>query len=59
MYRTYTVPIHRTYTVHTQEDTSIEEVLCWIPSLSRFDDDEVTKVINIVVEAKEKLFSSV
>jgi hypothetical protein len=36
----------------TATDTTPAEVIAWIPSLSRFDDDEIQKAIDIVVEKK-------
>jgi hypothetical protein len=36
----------------TATDTTPQEVVHWIPSLSRFDDDEIQKAIDIVAEAK-------
>ena len=32
----------------------VEEVLQWIPSLSRFQDDDVMKAISIVRDAKSR-----
>jgi len=40
------------------EDTNAEEVLNWIPSLSRFDTGEVEKLIQIVVNAKQKVLDA-
>ena len=38
-----------------QEETSIEEALGWIPSLSRFEDEEIQKAVDLVVNAKQKV----
>jgi hypothetical protein len=40
--------------VSIKEETSVEEALALVPSLSRFEDDEIQKAINVVVEAKAK-----
>ena len=32
----------------------LEEVLQWIPSLTRFEDDDVLKAVNIVRDAKSR-----
>jgi hypothetical protein len=40
---------------HTQEETTVVEALGWIPSLSRFEDEEILKAVNLVVEAKGKV----
>jgi hypothetical protein len=40
------------------DDTSVEETLSWIPSLSRFDEDQVMRAVEVVVEAKMKIDSS-
>ena len=40
------------------EDTNVEEVLNWIPSLSRFDSGEIEKVIRIVVNSKQKVLDA-
>jgi hypothetical protein len=32
----------------------VEEALGWIPSLTRFEDDEIAKAVNLVVDAKAK-----
>jgi hypothetical protein len=39
----------------TQEDYEIEEILSWIPSLSRFEDEDVLTAVNVVKEAKERV----
>ena len=36
-------------------DVNPEEVVSWIPSLGRFDDDQVQKAIDFVVAAKSKV----
>jgi hypothetical protein len=36
----------------TDADTTPEEVIHWIPSLSRFDDDQLQRAIEFVVSAK-------
>lgn len=38
----------------TQEDTSVEEILSLVPSMSRFPVDQIELAINIVIEAKER-----
>lgn len=38
-----------------QGEVTPEEALSWIPSLSRFDDEEIMKALNIVVSAKERV----
>jgi hypothetical protein len=43
------------FPLYQQDETTPEEALTWIPSLSRFDDEEIMKAVSIVVEAKEKL----
>jgi hypothetical protein len=44
------------YVLHfDQDDTTPEEALGWIPSLSRFDDDEIMKAVNIVIDAKQRI----
>lgn len=40
------------------EETTIEEVLSWIPSLARYSEEHVVKAINMVVEAKQKYVES-
>lgn len=40
------------------EDTSVEEVLCWIPSLYSYNEDEIMRAIKIVVEEKQRLEKS-
>jgi len=40
------------------EDTSVEEVLCWIPSLYSYNEDEIMKAIKIVVEEKQRIEKS-
>jgi len=35
-------------------DTTPEEVLHWVPSLSRFDEEQIQKAIDVVVHAKEE-----
>ena len=37
------------------DDYEIEEVLSWIPSLSRFEDEDVMTAIAVVKEAKERI----
>ncbi len=38
----------------TDDQDFIEEVLIWIPSLSRFEDDDVMAAVNIVRDAKKR-----
>jgi hypothetical protein len=38
-----------------QEDSTVDETLHLLPSLSRFPDDQIEFVINIIVEAKESV----
>jgi hypothetical protein len=38
-----------------QEETSIEEAIGWIPSLIRFEDDDIAKAVDLVVQAKQKV----
>jgi hypothetical protein len=38
-----------------QADSTVDEIVSLIPSLSRFPDDQVEIAMNIVVEAKEKV----
>jgi hypothetical protein len=33
----------------------VQEALGWIPSLSRFEDDEILRAVNLVVELKGKV----
>lgn len=40
--------------MYTQEDTSVDEILSLVPSMSRFPVDQIELAINIVVEAKER-----
>jgi hypothetical protein len=39
---------------HLQDDTSVDEVLSLIPSMSRFPVDQIELAINIVIKAKEQ-----
>lgn len=36
------------------EDYEIEEILSWIPSLSRFEDEDVITALTVVREAKQR-----
>ena len=36
-------------------DTTPEEARCWVPSLARFDDANLEKVIALIADAKEKV----
>ena len=40
------------------QDTTPAEVVRWIPSLHRFDDDEIQKAIDIIVNAKTNIAES-
>ena len=42
------------YGMTTDDQDFIEEVLIWIPSLSRFEDDDVMAAVNIVRDAKKR-----
>ena len=37
------------------EETSVEEVVMWIPSLGKFNEEHLAKAINMIVEAKQKV----
>jgi hypothetical protein len=37
-----------------QDDTSVEEIVSLMPSMSRFPVDQIELALNIVVEAKER-----
>ena len=36
------------------EDTTVEEVLCWIPSLYTYVEEDIMRAIRIVVEEKQR-----
>ena len=39
----------------TDPDTKPDEILYWVPSLARSEEDELTKVIDYIVKAKSKV----